>query len=107
MKEITKNQQTLCMTKCPKFNQCNAPICPLDPEWKKRKHISGDKCCAYLLESSKADSDIVFEGAGLGDMYKAIEVVKKDILLSSATIKRTYLRAANTASRLHPEFSSK
>jgi len=103
MKEITKDQQTLCIIKCPKFNQCNAPICPLDPEWNKRKHISGDKCCVYLLESSKADSDIVFEGAALGDMFKAIEV----ILISSATIKRTYLRAAKTASRLHPEFRSK
>lgn len=102
MKKISK---TLKPNQCPKFNQCNAPVCPLDEEWQKRKHISGDKCCVYLLEASKAHAKTSFEGAGLTNMYEAIQVVRKDILSSSATINRAYLRAEVTASRLQPQFT--
>jgi hypothetical protein len=90
--------------KCPKFNTCNAPVCPLEEEWTKRKHLSGDKCCVYLLESSKLGARLSFDSAGLGNLYQAIEVVKKDLLASSATIKRSYIRAAITPTRLKPKF---
>lgn len=93
-----------CLSKCPKFNKCNAPVCPLDKEWQKRKHISGDKCCVYLLELSKANAEGNFVGAGLSNVYEAIEVVKQDILYSSASIKRAYTRAASAPSRLKPKF---
>jgi hypothetical protein len=90
---------------CPKFNKCNAPICPLDKDWKKRKHISGDKCCTYLLETSKAGAKANFAGAGLTYLLEVIEVVKKDILSSSNTLKRTYERAKTTPTRMQPKFS--
>ncbi|MDT7849404.1 hypothetical protein Q9292_07255 [Methylophilus sp. VKM B-3414] len=90
---------------CPKFDTCNASVCPLDAKWQKRKHISGDKCCLYLLEAAKLDAKANFAGAGLANVYEAIEAVKHDILSSSASIKRTYTRAASTASRLHPKFT--
>jgi hypothetical protein len=96
--------QSSCPRQCPKFNQCNAPVCPLDAEWEKRKYISGDKCCVYLLEASKVNAKRSFEGAGLSNMHAAIEVVKDDILTSSATIKRAYMRASSTPSRLQPKF---
>lgn len=89
---------------CPKFNMCNAPVCPLDATSIKIKHISGDKCCVYLLETAKIDAKVNFIGAGLSNIYEAIEVVKKDILTSSATIRRAFTRAANTPSRLQPKF---
>jgi len=90
--------------KCPKFNQCNAPICPLDSDWKKRKFISGDKCCVYLLEVGKANFKRTFEGAGLIYMVNAIEDVKDDILSSHALIKRAYIRAGTSSSRMSPKF---
>lgn len=93
-----------CPNQCPKFNTCNAPVCPLDAKSIKMKHISGEKCCLYLLETAKTDAKANFMSAGLGDMYEAIEVVKDDILTSSACIKRTYTRAAKTPSRLQPKF---
>lgn len=94
-----------CPKSCPKFDKCNAAVCPLDAEWHKRKHISGDKCCVYLLETAKLDAKANFVGAGLANVYEAIEAVKHDILSSSASIKRTYTRAASTGSRLHPKFT--
>lgn len=90
---------------CPKFNKCNAPICPLDKDWRKRKHINGDKCCTYLLESSKANAKANFEGAGLTYLLEVIEVVKKDILSSPNTLKRTYEIAKTTPTRMQPKFS--
>lgn len=90
---------------CPKFNTCNAPICPLDKDWSKRKHINGDKCCTYLLETSKAGAKANFAGAGLTYLLEVIEVVKKDILSSSNTLKRTYERAKTTPTRMQPKFS--
>jgi hypothetical protein len=89
---------------CPKFNKCNAPVCPLDAKSIKMKHISGDKCCVYLLESSKVDAKANFIGAGLNHMYEAIVAVKDDILSGSATIKRAFTRASNSPSRLQPKF---
>lgn len=107
MKEITTHQQSPCMTQCPKFNQCNAPVCPLDAEWEKRKHMSEDKCCHYLLEAAKIDAKTNFKVAGLNEMLVAIQVVQDDILSSSASIKHTYDRAKNTPSRMHPTFRGK
>lgn len=33
------------MNKCPKFNRCSAPICPLDIDYKKRVFVEGDLEC--------------------------------------------------------------
>lgn len=92
-----------CPTQCPKFNSCNAPVCPIDPDWQKRKHISGDKCCVFLLELAKTDHMINFESAGLTNLHAAISDVKDEILASSASIKRNFDRAADTNSRLNPK----
>lgn len=103
--EVTNpSLNSICSSQCPKFNTCNAPVCPLDVASLKMKHISGDKCCVYLLETAKTDAKANFIGAGLSNIYEAIEAVKEDILTGSATIKRAYTRAANTPSRLKPKF---
>lgn len=44
---------------CPRFDKCNAPVCPLDPT--PTVMLSGEKVCHYLLVSGK-------EGAG--ERYK-------------------------------------
>ena len=44
---------TLNMEQCPKFHHCNAPLCPLDPEWNRRTMIQGENLCHYLCEASK------------------------------------------------------
>ena len=30
---------------CPRYNFCNAPICPLDPNWTSRVYVYGDEKC--------------------------------------------------------------
>jgi hypothetical protein len=44
------------MEQCPKFHHCSAPLCPLDPDWNKRKMLQGDNLCHYLCEASKDDA---------------------------------------------------
>ena len=54
MIEIKPNQ-------CPKHSKCSAPLCPLDPDWEKRKMIKEDRVCFYLLEASKPGAEERFE----------------------------------------------
>jgi hypothetical protein len=39
---------------CPRFDHCNAPICPLDPAWPRAAHLKDEPTCHYLLASGKA-----------------------------------------------------
>jgi hypothetical protein len=39
---------------CPRFSSCNAPICPLDPSWRKAVHLPGEPTCYYLRAAAKA-----------------------------------------------------
>ena len=39
---------TQAMKECPRFEGCNAPICPLDPDVLDRVHVKGDPACYYL-----------------------------------------------------------
>ena len=41
------------MYQCPKYGGCEAPLCPLDEEWDKRKMLQNDNLCHYLCEASK------------------------------------------------------
>ena len=36
---------------CKKFSTCNAPICPLDPDWAKRAMIRNEGICYYLKDA--------------------------------------------------------
>jgi len=40
--------------RCPRFDSCSAPICPLDPEWPSAQHINGERVCGLLTELVKA-----------------------------------------------------
>lgn len=96
-----------CPRACPKFQQCNAPLCPLDPEWQNRKHLKDEKCCLYLLESCKANAKAIFTDAGLEELHEAISAVKPAMIASCATIKRACSRASTTASRLDSNLKGK
>lgn len=99
--------KSLTMQACPKYQVCNAPICPLDPDWHKRKHLPADKACFYLLESAKTDSKAIFDSAGRGNLYEAIVRQAPDIIATHSTLKHTYERAKKTGSRMTRKFEGK
>jgi len=39
--------------RCPRFDSCSAPICPLDPQWPSAQHIQGERVCGFLTEVVK------------------------------------------------------
>jgi len=89
---------------CPKFQACNAPICPCDSDWHKRSHLNGDKCCMYLLESAKPVAKAIFSAAGLGELYAVMVQAAPDITARYSTIRLTYERAKQSGSRMARKF---
>lgn len=53
---------TISMEHCPKFHHCNAPLCPLDPDWRERSMLQGENLCHYLCEASKPGAQNRFDG---------------------------------------------
>lgn len=41
------------MLDCPKWDRCNAPVCPLDANWQTQKHLPGEPVCRWLREAVK------------------------------------------------------
>lgn len=91
---------------CPKFNTCNAPICPLDKEWRKRIHQREDSTCYYMIESVKDNAKTNFEGALLGELYQVIVTVRDDISKHFKRIGKKLEAAAKTPSRMQKNFKS-
>src|SRR5262245_8356953 len=47
------NSTRLLPKDCPRFNICNAAVCPLDPHWPRTVHLEDEIVCPYLLASRK------------------------------------------------------
>lgn len=95
------------LTDCEHFSHCNAPVCPLDKDWQKRQHLTGDKVCFYLTESQKAGAKAVFIIAGKENIYKKVSQVAEDIKKSSCAINFTLNRAKLSGSKMAREFPIK
>lgn len=85
---------------CPKFQKCNAPICSLEPNWKKRKHISGDRVCFYLIEAQKHGANAVFEVRSLTHLYEAMVMHTSEIAGTYSIINTAINKAKITTSRM-------
>jgi len=94
----------LAFNQCPKFQSCNAPICPLDTDWQKRPNHKDDATCFYLLESVKHDARLHFEVAQLGQMLNHIDLIRDDIANMQPRIKMKLESASQTGSRMTRKF---
>ena len=45
---------------CSHYETCNASICPLDADWRKRACVPSDSVCRILLEMGKAGAEARF-----------------------------------------------
>jgi hypothetical protein len=85
---------------CPKFISCRAPICPLDRDWRRRRHLRGEPICHWLHEAVKADAKANFEGAGRGELFAHVSTVVSEIASGHAPIRKALERSARLGSRL-------
>ena len=44
-------------SRCQRFDYCNAPICPLDPDWTRSQHLEGEPVCGLLCELVKSGGE--------------------------------------------------
>lgn len=43
-------------SKCPKFSNCSAPICPLDPDCMLRTCLPNERVCTYQIKLASGKS---------------------------------------------------
>lgn len=85
---------------CARFDSCNAPICPLDPDYHTRTHNDGEAICFYMSEAVKPHGEECLRRAIGGKATEAVGCAVEWAKLSHGPIKKRLHRASNTASRL-------
>lgn len=85
---------------CPKYQRCNANICPLDTAWPKRKHLAGESVCFYLLEAQKINAEAIFSTTQRGYLYLAMVEATQAVKYRYVDIKMRLDRASKSASRM-------
>lgn len=86
--------------RCPKWNLCNSPACPLDPDWQKRVVLNYDPVCFYMTEAVKANAEAVFQGAGKADLFSLISVQVEPFSARWGRVKRKLAIARTSGSRM-------
>jgi len=87
-------------TDCPRFNQCSAPLCPLDERWRERRHRNGDRICLYLLEMAKAGSTAATLVLDSEEMRQALGEAYSEISTCCAPIRSEIKRTTKRGSKL-------
>ena len=85
---------------CPKYRHCNAPICPLDPEWHKRTYLKGEAVCFYMLEVQKPGAKCRFQGTIEVQIYRAIRGVVEAMQCRYGPLRNRLDRAKRTKPRM-------
>lgn len=89
---------TIRMERCPKFHGCNAPLCPLDPDWRKRSIIQGENQCHSLCEASKTGAEERFDRRYDEDIFIQASESSEEMRRYSKALNRGLQRASNTLS---------
>lgn len=58
---------------CPRWNECNAPICPADPFRLRCRHLHGEPVCLWLRERAKQGGSAVIASALPPELATAVE----------------------------------
>lgn len=86
--------------RCPRFDSCNAPVCPLDPQWPRAQHLKGEPVCGLLSELVKVGG-ISRLGTRLSSEQLSILVRERPKVEARWGAVRSQLkRAARTGSRI-------
>ena len=85
---------------CPKWDGCNAPICPLDPDWKSRKHLEGERVCFYLTEYSKPPARPILRAVLTKELYETLTRVYPEVIARWGPIRRRLNRSSQNPPRV-------
>lgn len=87
-------------TRCPRFDSCNAPICPLDPDWRRAQHVKGEAVCGLLSELVKDGGEARLSGCIPCALVDTLTMTLPKITATWAPIRKQLARASRTGSRL-------
>lgn len=85
---------------CPKWEKCNAPLCPLDPDWQKTRHLKGEPVCHWLRMYAKQPVEGRFHGILRDEMAEQVVVVYRMANESYGALRTALERAAKSGARL-------
>ena len=86
------------MYQCPKYESCEAPLCPLDEEWNTRKMVQDENLCHYLCEASKEGVIERFEGRHDEPILTEAFSLSEEMRKYSKALDRGLERASNAPS---------
>jgi hypothetical protein len=85
---------------CSKWEKCNAPLCPIDPNWQKTRHLKGEAVCHWLRMYAKNPQDGRFQGILRHEMAHQVISVYDSAIVPYGALRTALERAALTGSRL-------
>ena len=88
------------MKRCPRFNRCSAPICPLDLNWRRRVHLAGEPTCGVALELQKGARTAKLGGAYGQQVVEEVSRALPKIVRRWPPIAAALERAAKSGSRV-------
>ena len=94
------NKTAIEMAQCPRFDQCCAPICPIDPDWRERVHRKGEPVCAYLRRYAKDPLWGQKQGTVPIELWLKVVEVYPQVIERYAPLKKALKRASDSPFRI-------
>ena len=95
-----KNNKTVIqMAQCLRFDQCCAPICPIDTDWRKRAHRKGEAVCAYLRRYAKDPLWGQKQGTVPTELWLKVVEVYPQVIARYGPLKQVLKRSSSSPFR--------
>ena len=95
-----KNNKTVIqMAQCPRFDQCCAPICPIDTDWRERAHRKGEPVCAYLRRYAKDPLWGQKKGSVPTELWLKVVAVYPQVIARYGPLKQVLKRSSSSPFR--------
>jgi hypothetical protein len=85
--------------RCPRFDSCNAPVCPLD-DWQRAQHLDGEPVCGLLCELVKDGGEARLRACLPGALVDTLAEVFPKIAARWERVRSRLERASRTGSKL-------
>lgn len=99
--QIQIQAKGITMLDCPKWDSCNAPVCPLDSNWQLHRHLPGEPVCRWLREAVKLGSEPILLRALSAASTEQVMTVASNLISHKGPLKSRLERAAVQKSKSH------
>lgn len=88
------------MARCPRWESCSAPVCPLAPDWERLRHVDGERVCGLLCELAKKGGEARLRGALPCALVDRLAEVAPKVAARWYPIRKRLRKASRTGSRM-------